>query len=116
MGLIERILYSRKILWLILLAILADSAYIARFYTRDTLIYGTGILIALLGYVAYYSLGHVSVKEGASYTVLASIALITGLAIGLASNPEPGIAETLYVLTLTTSLLIINYTIAKHLA
>lgn len=105
----EKILYSRKMLSLLLFILYIDIAYVTAVFNRDVLIYGTITSVIILGYLAYYSHNHRSAKEVLALTVFTSLALILGLITGIIFGGYNNIGASIYALTMTISILLILY-------
>ncbi|WP_245521857.1 hypothetical protein [Staphylothermus hellenicus] len=106
---IEKILYSRKMISLLLFLLYIDIAYVSAVFNRDALIYGTIVSVIILGYLAYYSHSHRSAKEVLALTVFTSLALILGLITGIIFGGYNDIGASMYALTMAISILLILY-------
>ncbi len=110
---VEKILYSTKALGLILFLLTISIAYIVYDFTQTSVLYGTIIVVILLGYIAYYSNIHPSPKEILAVSTLTTISIIVGLIIGIALNGYRSFAAVLYASTLSISILVLLYLISR---
>jgi hypothetical protein len=106
---LERLLYSRKFLGLILFLLYIDIAYVVAVFNENTIITSTIFAIILLGYLAYYAHRHRSAKEVLALTTFISITIILGVITGLIVGGYKNIGASIYGLTLMIGLLIIMY-------
>ncbi len=113
MGLLDRLVYSGKFLTLLLLVLFVDTAYMVYTISRDTVIYGTVVIVVVLGYLIYYARRHKSVKEVLTIGVLASLSMIIGGIIGLLLLGGKGLFASAYVFSLTLALLLLLYSASR---
>jgi len=106
-------LYSTKVLGLILFLLTISIAYIVYDFTQTSIMYGTIAAGILLGFIAYYSHIHPSPKEVLGITTLTTISIIVGLITGIALNGYKSFAAALYASTLSISILILLYLISR---
>ncbi len=110
---VEKMLYSTKVLGLILFLLTISIAYIVYDFTQTSIMYGTIAAGILLGFIAYYSHIHPSPKEVLGITTLTTISIIVGLITGIALNGYKSFAAALYASTLSISILILLYLISR---
>ncbi len=106
---LEKLLYSKKFLGLILLLLYIDIAYVVAVFSKNSIIASTIFAVILLGYLAYYAHRHRSAKEVLALTTFISITMILGVITGLVIGGYKNIGASIYGLTLTIGLLIIMY-------
>ncbi len=111
---INRLLYSRKVLILDIIIIYLASAYMISVFSRESIITCTAIITAGLLYLAYYSTQHRSEKEILTILTLVMLTLILGTVTGLLLGGISHIGAAFYVLTLSIALLLILYLASKH--
>jgi hypothetical protein len=113
MGLLERLMYSGKFLFLVLFILYLDIALMTRSISRDTLIAGTVIGALILLYIVYYSHRHRSPREILALVTLTVFTMILGGLTGLLTGGYTSFLSGAYVFTLILALFITLYTASK---
>ncbi len=112
-----RIVYSRKLLFLVLLVIYVIATYIVKDYGFETVVYGTVALVIVLSYIAYFATRpYLSRSDSIAAITLSIVAVLLGYLTGLLLQPEKYLAASLYVLSATIVYVSMVYALARYLA
>lgn len=106
------ILYSRRIMITVFLALLAATLYATYLFTTTSIVIGTIIDILALLYIWAYATLHISRHESAAAVVLSTIFMVLGGVIGAVLSGNIG--AVFYVVSLTILSLGIASVITKY--
>ncbi|OYT38620.1 MAG: hypothetical protein B6U89_05540 [Desulfurococcales archaeon ex4484_58] len=110
---VNKLLYSRKFLGLILFILYIVFTYITWSFSQESIIYGTLTALIILLYLAYYAHLHRSAKEVLALTTFISIAVILGSLTGTLINGFTNIGALMYALTLSLAISIQTVLLSK---
>ncbi len=113
MGLLERLAYSGKFMFLMLFILYLDIALMTRSIGRDSIIIGTVVGVIVLSYLAYYAHRHHSPREVLTLTTFTAISMILGGLTGIVLGGYGSFLSGAYVFSLTVALIATLYAATK---
>ncbi len=113
MTLSEKLLYSRKVLGLVLFLVYLAITYVIVEFNYNGIAIGTAAILILFGYLAYYVHLHRSSKEVLALTTFTAVSLVLGLVTGLVIIEFSNIGAVMYSLTLSASLVLLLISLGK---
>jgi len=111
--LLRKILYSGKILALILVVLYASLAHVTANFDFVSIAVGTAIACGVLAYLAYYAHVHRSTSEIKALLFFTSLAIVLGALTGIVLYGWRNVGSLTYALTLTILVLAVNLTLSK---
>ena len=106
------ILYSRKLLAIVLIGLLATGIYISYQFTIESVLVGTAVVVLILSYVWLYTSRHVNVKDSVSVVTVTLLFLMIGSTIGSILGGSVG--SLLYTLSLFIVFLGLVYALTRY--